>query len=76
MAIHRAVYVLSGRYPKIDAFANCLAVKFRNGDGDRILITFDHDTKPSSVDAKISQAFKVKAENQPSQDSLDKLTGS
>lgn len=72
-AIHAACKTAGANPPKITLYANCIAVAFRNGDGSRVLVTFDHGTKPDAVAQKIAQAFKVKAENQPSETALRKL---
>jgi hypothetical protein len=72
-AIHAACDKLKIRPPKVTEFANCIGVVFRNGDGLKTLITFDLDAKPEVVEAKIAQTFKVKGENQPSEQALAKL---
>lgn len=72
-AIHSACDKAGARPPKITYYANCIAVRIRNGDGLKVLITLDLDAKPDAAAHKIAQAFKVKAENQPSQETLSKL---
>lgn len=72
-AIHTACDAAGARPPKIRHYANCIAVSFRNGDGLPVLVTLDLDVKPEAVAHKIAQAFKVKAENQPSAESLVRL---
>lgn len=72
-SIHNACDKAGTRPPKIRHYANCIAVSFRNGDGEPVLVTLDTDVKPEAAAQKISQAFKVKAENQPSQETLSKL---
>lgn len=73
-AIHDACGAAGARPPKITHYANCIAVAFRNGDNLRVLVTLDLDVKPEAAAHKIAQAFKVKAENQPSEETLSKLT--
>lgn len=72
-AIHDACDTAGARPPKITHYANCIAVAFRNGDNLRVLVTLDLDVKPEAAAHKIAQAFKVKAENQPSEAALKKL---
>lgn len=72
-AIHEACDQAGARPPKITHYANCIAVAFRNGDNLRVLVTLDLDVKPEAAAHKIAQAFKVKAENQPSEATLHKL---
>ena len=48
--------------------------KVRNGDGQPVLITLEPGTSPEAAAHKIAQTFKVKAENQPSEQALRKLT--
>lgn len=72
-AIHNALDSAGGRPPKITHYANCIAVSFRNGDNLRVLVTLDLDIKPEAAAHKISQAFKVKAENQPSEEAMRKF---
>lgn len=73
LAIHKACDAAGAHPPKITHYANCIAVRIRNGDGLPVLITLDLDAKPEAAAHKISQAFKVKAENQPSEETLRKL---
>lgn len=72
-AIHKACEAAGARPPKIRHYANCIAVRIRNGDGLPVLITLDTDVKPESAAHKIAQAFKVKAENQPSEETMSKF---
>lgn len=72
-AIHNALDKAGARPPKITHYANCIAVAFRNGDNLRVLVTLDLDIKPEAAAHMISQAFKVRAENQPSEATLRKL---
>lgn len=76
-AIHKACEAAGARPPKITHYANCIAVRIRNGDGRPVLITLDHgkwgDGAEAVISHKIAQAFKVKAENQPSAESLVRL---
>lgn len=74
-AILKACEDAGARPPKIVHYANCTAVKFRNGDGQPVLITLDPGTSPEAAAHKISQTFKVKAENQPSEDAMRNLHG-
>jgi len=72
-AIHKACETVGARPPKIVHYANCTAVKIRNGDGLPVMITLDPGTSPEAAAHKIAQTFKVKAENQPSEQTLRKL---
>ncbi len=73
-AILKACEDAGARPPKIVHYANCTAVKFRNGDGQPVLITLDPGTSPEAAAHKIAQTFKVKAENQPSEATVRMLT--
>lgn len=72
-AIHNACEAAGTRPPKIRHYANCIAVSFRNGDGLPVLVTLDLDGNPEAAAHKIAQAFKVKAENQPREETMVKL---
>ena len=52
--------------PKVVAYANCTAIIIRNGDGEKVLIVADEGMSRESVKHRIAAAFKVKAENLPS----------
>lgn len=59
--------------PKVVQYANCFAIIIRNGDGQRVLVTVQHDAKPEDVAHKIKAVFKIQAANLPSEETLKKL---
>lgn len=59
--------------PRIVPYANCTAVIIRNGDAEKVLIVIDESLSIDAVKHKIAAAFKVKAENLPSDAKLAKL---
>lgn len=70
---HKACDEAGARPPKVTQYANCIAIIFRNGDGHKVLVTVSHDARPEDVAHKIKTAFKVKAGNIPSEETLAKL---
>ena len=71
--IAECVGILTLAAPKIVTYHNGTLVAFRNGDGDRVAIVLEHTLNPDQIKHQINRMFKVKAENQPSQDTLEKI---
>lgn len=58
---------------KVTAYANCVAIAFRNGDGQRVMVTVTWGTKQDDIARKIKAAIKVQPQNLPSEETLAKL---
>ena len=52
--------------PRVVAYANCTAIIIRNGDDKKVLVVIDDDMSINFLKFKIASAFKIKAENLPS----------
>ena len=61
--------------PKVVEYANCHAVIIRNGDGLKVLIVADEGMSRDALKHKIAAAFKVKAENLPSDGTMETFMG-
>ena len=61
--------------PKVVEYANCSAIIIRNGDGVKVLIVAEEVMSRESVKHRIASAFKVKAENLPSEGKLSEAFG-
>lgn len=71
--IQDCVAALTPNAPKIVAYHNATLVVLRNGDGYRVADLLEHTLIPDQIKHRINQLYKVKAENQPSKETLDKL---
>ncbi len=73
--ITEAVAIVGARPPKVTVYANCVSVSFRNGEGQKVLVTFDHKAPADAIKHKIATAYKIKAENIASDDKVNAILG-
>ena len=59
--------------PKLMTYANGTLLAMRNGDGDRVATILEHSLSTEEIRNRIAQLFKVKAGNQPTAETLEKL---
>lgn len=67
---------LTASAPKIVTYHNATLLVLRNGDGHRVATLLEHDLAPDQLTSRINQLYKVKSENQPSQETLARLSNS
>lgn len=70
-----AIAIVGARPPKVTVYANCISVSFRNGDGQKVLVTFDHKAPADVIKQKIAAAYKIKAGNLASDDKIASILG-
>lgn len=71
--IQSVIEELTPAAPKIVTYHNGTLLVFRNGDGDRVATILEHKLSPDEIRIRIRQLYAVKAENIPSQETIDKL---
>lgn len=70
---HRIIESLGGTPPKVVEYANGTLIAFRNNTFDRVGLWIEPNTKPETVEHRIHEVFKVKAENIPSKETMAKF---
>ena len=71
--IHTACDELKTPAPKVIEYANCITASFRNGDGLKILVMFPLDASADTIRHKIAGAFKIKAGNEATDETMAKV---
>jgi len=71
--IHAACNELGCYAPKVVTYHNGTLVVIRNGDGERVADIIEPTLDAQAIKHRILQLYKVKAENQPSKATMERL---
>jgi hypothetical protein len=71
--IHNHCISLGAKPPKVVEYANGTLVVLRNGDGARVATIIDNTLRPEQIKERLAGLYKIKAGNQASQETLDKV---
>lgn len=72
--IHAACNELGCYAPKVVTYHNGTLVVIRNGDGERVADILEPTLDAQAIKHRVAQLYKVKAENQPSKATMERLT--
>lgn len=70
---HKAAEAAGVPNAKITAYANCIGISFRNGDGIKVLATVAWDADEATITHKVRTLLAVRPQNIPSDETLAKL---